>query len=98
MSEQLPSFATNRSDTGETVASQVNRLFRMLREEYVNKPFGAIATAYINPGGFHLLADELEQVPRLRLLLGAEPEQETLRAPVAGRGGRVRRALDEGAR
>ena len=79
MTEQLPVFATNRNDTGETVAAEVNRLFRMLREHYATKPDGAIATAYINPGGFALLADELEQVPRIRLLLGAEPEQETLR-------------------
>lgn len=79
MTEQLPVFATNRNDTGETVAAEVNRLFRMLREHYATKPDGAIATAYINPGGFALLADELEQVPRVRLLLGAEPEQETLR-------------------
>lgn len=79
MTEHLPVFATNRNDTGETVAAEVNRLFRMLREHYATKPDGAIATAYINPGGFALLADELEQAPRIRLLLGAEPEQETLR-------------------
>lgn len=79
MTEKLPAFATNRRDTGETVAAEVNRLFRIVREHYTTKPDGAIATAYINPGGFALIANELEQVPRIRLLLGAEPDQETVR-------------------
>ncbi|WP_375399428.1 SNF2-related protein [uncultured Amnibacterium sp.] len=78
-SDFLPVFATNRADLDLTVAGEVNRLFRMLREHYSAKPDAAIATAYINPGGFALLADELERVPRIRLLLGAEPEQETVR-------------------
>jgi hypothetical protein len=39
------------------------------------KPFEvAIATAYFNPGGFGLIANELEQVGEVRLLLGAEPD------------------------
>lgn len=77
--DSLPVFATNRVDLDLTVAGEVNRLFRMLREHYSAKPNGAIATAYINPAGFALLADELERVPHIRLLLGAEPEQETVR-------------------
>ena len=44
----------------------------------------AIATAYVNPGGFSLLADELEVAPRVRLLLGAEPEEESVRAITSG--------------
>lgn len=41
-----------------------------------------IATAYFNPEGLDLLADETARVPYIRLLLGAEPTPEPLR-PVA---------------
>src|SRR5450759_4664719 len=79
---QLPDFATNHtsSDAATTVADKVNELFRLLRENKVEAPPVAIATAYINPAGFALLADELEKAPRVRLLLGAEPEQDAVRA------------------
>lgn len=79
---QLPDFATNHlaSEATVRVADRVNDLFRKLRENKVTPPPLAIATAYINPGGFALLADELEQAPRVRLLLGAEPEQDSVRA------------------
>jgi hypothetical protein len=69
-----PVFATNRPASGETVASEVNRLLRGLREELATPAELAIATAYLNPGGFDLLADEIERAPVVRLLLGAEPE------------------------
>jgi hypothetical protein len=83
---QLPDFATNYppSDPTVTVADKVNELFRLLRENKVTAPPIAIATAYINPGGFALLADELEIAPRVRLLLGAEPDAESVRAIFAG--------------
>jgi hypothetical protein len=38
-----------------------------------------IASAYFNPEGLELLADETQHVPRIRLLLGAEPTPEPLR-------------------
>ncbi|MCL1898928.1 MAG: SNF2-related protein [Promicromonosporaceae bacterium] len=79
----LPDFATNISsgeEAGETVAMQVNRLLELKRQNRVEAPPVAIATAYINPAGFALLADELEQAPRVRLLLGAEPDAEKVRA------------------
>ena len=83
---QLPDFATNHapSDAATTVADKVNELFRLLRENKVTAPPIAIATAYINPAGFALLADELETAPRVRLLLGAEPEEESVRAITSG--------------
>ena len=83
---QLPDFATNHapSDAAATVADKINELFRLLRQNKVTAPPIAIATAYINPAGFALLADELETVPRVRLLLGAEPEEESVRAITAG--------------
>lgn len=83
---QLPDFATNRaaSDAATTVAEKVNELFRLLRQNKVSPPPIAIATAYINPAGFALLADELEAAPRVRLLLGAEPEEDSVRAITSG--------------
>lgn len=83
---QLPDFATNYapSDPQTTVADKVNELFKLLRENKVTPPPIAIATAYINPAGFALLADELETAPRVRLLLGAEPEEESVRAITSG--------------
>lgn len=83
---QLPDFATNHSpsDAAATVADKVNELFRLLRENKVAAPPIAIATAYINPAGFTLLADELERAPRVRLLLGAEPDAESVRAIASG--------------
>lgn len=83
---QLPDFATNHapSDAATTVADKVNELFRLLRHNKVTAPPIAIATAYVNPAGFALLADELETAPRVRLLLGAEPEEDSVRAITSG--------------
>ena len=73
-----PVFATNRDEVdgraGERVADELNRLLSGMRTQLVDPPDLAIATAYLNAGGFELLADELEQAPRVRLLLGAEPD------------------------
>ena len=80
---RLPQFATNRPDKGQAVGTEVNRLFRFLRETLKESPEVAIATAYINPAGFNLLADELEKAPRIRLLLGAEPDEHVVQAQVA---------------
>jgi superfamily II DNA or RNA helicase len=97
-----PTFATNRPDIGETVAAALNALIHGMRTNLSSPPTVAIATAYFNPGGFRLLADELGQVGPVRLLLGAEPEpadQGRVRPLAAGRGRQadkqqVRRALE----
>jgi hypothetical protein len=78
--EHLPMFATNRLDKGETVADALNRLFGVMRGKLRDTPNIAIATAFLNPAGFNLIALELEKAPRVRLLLGAEPEQGVIRA------------------
>ncbi len=44
-----------------------------LHETYTRPVELSIATGYFNPGGFWLLADRLERLSRVRLLLGAEP-------------------------
>lgn len=80
MTAGLPDFATNYGPDGLRVADEVNRLFKIQRENLAAPPPLAIVTAYINPGGFSLLAEELEQAPSVRLLLGAEPDEETVRA------------------
>ncbi|MEX1171819.1 MAG: helicase-related protein [Chloroflexota bacterium] len=74
-----PVFATNRPPDGETVAEAVNRLLSGSRENLAAPPDLALATAYLNPAGFNLIADEVEQAPRVRLLLGAEPETPPVR-------------------
>lgn len=69
-----PVFLTNRADQARQVASDLKQIFSKLRAELAGDPSVAIATAYINPGGYSLLADELNHAPRVRLLLGAEPQ------------------------
>src|SRR6266542_1040793 len=67
-------FATNREDRGETVAAAVKAHLDWLGDTW-KKPFTvAIATAYINPGGFALIEDALTKAQTIRLLIGAEPE------------------------
>jgi len=70
-----PIFATNHPGTGETVAGEINRLLEGLRTIYAEPPVLAFATAFMNPQGFNLIADEVEKAPRARLLIGAEPEE-----------------------
>jgi hypothetical protein len=96
--KSLPGFASNRPDLGQTVGAEVSRMFKVLREKFRETPAIAIATAYINVGGFSLLADELEKAPRIRLLLGAEPEKHNERAFAVGAGdfdGRLSNVLSE---
>ena len=98
-----PEIATNRA--GGTVAEAVNGFI-----EYAAAATGAlgptrldIATAYFNAGGYSLLADALDEVPAVRMLLGAEPsppEQRPRRldeepaAPQRAERARLRRALE----
>lgn len=71
----IPKFATNEPEGTENVGQAISRLFHNASDGLVERPSLAIATAYINPPGFVILADELEAAPRVRLLLGAEPEE-----------------------
>lgn len=102
-----PEFATNDPATGVRVADAINGLLGYLRGKWVEPPALAIASAYFNPGGFGLLADELEQAGAVRLLLGAEPTDVDERSRVRPLGERrrrrqpgpeVRRALEDHAR
>jgi hypothetical protein len=62
--DSLPMFASNRPDKNETVAAEINKLFEIMRTKLRETPSIAIATAFINPAGFTLIADELEKAPR----------------------------------
>lgn len=86
-----PEFATNDAATGEQVSKAINALLEGIRTKWVNPPSLAIATAYFNPGGFSLLADELDQVGPVRLLLGAEPTDIDERSSIRPLGQRRRR-------
>ncbi|WP_425957017.1 SNF2-related protein [Xylanimonas sp. McL0601] len=66
------------------MADKVNELLALSRANKVVPPPVAIATAYVNPAGFALIADELESAPRVRLLLGAEPDAESVRSVSLG--------------
>ena len=74
MSEMQPRIATNRE--GERVADRVSGYLGGLRAQWAEPPTVSIASAFFNPGGFVLLADELEATGPVRLLLGAEPQAE----------------------
>jgi hypothetical protein len=72
MSPIRPEFLINRD--GQTVAQAINAHLEHLLWKYA-QPFElAISTAYFNPGGFSLLAEMLEKIGTVRLVLGAEPE------------------------
>ena len=75
-----PTFATNRAGTGETVAQAINDHVAYVSNTWARPPRLSIATAYINPGGLHLLEGALvDAAGSVRLLLGAEPLPPTAR-------------------
>lgn len=72
MTSPKPTVATNRA--GDAVADALAGYWQHQLDTLKQPPSLAVATAYFNPGGFGLLADQLEQVGAVRLLLGAEPD------------------------
>ena len=66
-----PELATNRA--GQTVAGVVSEFVRNAAGAYVGGAHLDIATAYFNLEGYDLLADALDQLNGVRMLLGAEP-------------------------
>jgi hypothetical protein len=67
-----PEVVTNKK--GQTVARALAGYWQGLLDRMKEPPTLAISTAYFNPGGFTLLADQLERAGHVRLLLGAEPD------------------------
>jgi phosphatidylserine/phosphatidylglycerophosphate/cardiolipin synthase-like enzyme len=96
---EQPGVAINTPE--RTVADAINGHLAHLRRTWKEPPDLAIATAYFNVGGYQLLADELERVGSVRLLLGVEPDIEPrLRSlrdepePIRAGRERLRRALE----
>ena len=81
-----PEFATNRPDAvpAESVAGAVRGRLDDLVANLKDPPALAVATAYFNLGGFDLVADSVERVGPVRLLLGAEPIEAAVRSTITG--------------
>lgn len=67
-----PEVVTNQK--GETVAKALSSYWQGLLDGMKEAPDLAISTAYFNPGGFSLLANQLEHAGHVRLMIGAEPD------------------------
>ncbi len=66
-----PEFIDNLD--GNTLAIALRAHLDWLKQTYAEPVELSIATGYFNPGGFAEIADNLDGVSRIRLLLGAEP-------------------------
>jgi Helicase conserved C-terminal domain/PLD-like domain/SNF2-related domain len=66
-----PEFVDNRA--GNTLALALKERIAWLALTQKELPALAVATGYFNPEGFASLADELNRLGHVRLLLGAEP-------------------------
>jgi hypothetical protein len=70
-----PEFLTNDND--QTVADGITWLLNYQRQMLDEGTELAICTAYVNPGGFALVAGPLEDIDSVRLLIGADPDVST---------------------
>ena len=68
-----PELALNRSNPRTTVAEDLNNFITYAAEGLLGETSLATATAYFDVGGYTELADSLDLVDRVRLLIGAEP-------------------------
>ncbi|WP_146841526.1 helicase-related protein [Cellulomonas composti] len=71
--------------SGETVADAIGVLLHGHADKLKEPPPLDIATAYFNLGGFGLLAEALDRVGPVRLLLGSEPSDFDVRATITPR-------------
>lgn len=71
MTIRKPEFVDNRD--GNTLVEALRQHLDDLDYALVLPVELSIATGYFNPGGFALIAKQLERLPKVRLLLGAEP-------------------------
>lgn len=97
LSDSRPRFIDNSE--GNHLARALAQHLRALRQEQ-GLPWGlSIASAFFDLPGFTLIADDVEHLAKVRLLLGAEPPPEaTWRAPAPGaasRRGTTREAVAE---
>ena len=93
-----PELAINQR--GSTVADALNGFIGHAADGLAEDVRLDVATAYFNVGGYSLLADSLDKVAGVRLLLGAEPPPPERRAralrrePVNARRAELRRVGD----
>ena len=78
-----PELAVNQH--GATVADALNGFISHAADGLVHEVCLDIATAYFNAGGYSLLADSLDKLGSVRLLIGAEPSPPERRARALGR-------------
>ncbi|MDI7267000.1 MAG: helicase-related protein [Myxococcota bacterium] len=71
-----PVFVDNRD--GNTLARAIATHLAALRSDGRTPSELCVASCYFNPQGLELIAGEARHVPRLRLLLGADPTPEAL--------------------
>jgi len=71
-----PVFVDNRD--GNTLARAIRTHLAALRSEGRIPAELCVASCYFNPQGLDLIASEARHVPRIRLLLGADPTPEAL--------------------
>ena len=71
-----PLFIDNRD--GNTLARAITRHLAVLRDEGRIPAELCVASCCFNPQGLELIAGEAQHVPRIRLLLGADPTPEAL--------------------
>ena len=98
---EKPEFAVNRD--GQTVSEALSGFISHAATGFVGGASLDVVTAYFNVGGYALLADSLDQLTGVRVLLGAEPSppenpRRALRSesvhPQRAAHSRLRRALD----
>ena len=99
-----PEIATNRphATPPESVAGSLNELLKGLVGSLKEPPELSIATAYFNVAGYAQLADCLDAVGPVRILLGAEPDDSSVRTTLTSLASRdsseanpeLRRALE----
>jgi len=86
MSER-PDFVDNRS--GNTLARALSEYILYLQNKLASPPSLSIATAYFSPRGYTSIADGLDGLAGIRILLGVEPKEkdrEQRRVPGQPRG------------
>jgi SNF2 family DNA or RNA helicase len=71
---ERPQFVDNRS--GNTLATAINGYLEEIDDRLADDPNLDVVTGYFNPRGYFSVADGLEHVDQVRLLIGAQPEYE----------------------
>jgi len=75
-SKYQPLFIDNRE--GNTLARAIMMYLGALRSQGQVPQELCVASCFFNPQGFELIAEEVRQIPHIRLLLGADPTPEAI--------------------